>query len=70
MKSEIITTKLDRRTLLKTAAAAGALQIASPFVVTARAADNIKIGLDNPLTGPFAAVGKNELIGASSRSSR
>ena len=61
MKPEIITTKLDRRTLLKTAAAAGALQIASPFVITARAADNVKIGLDNPLTGTFAAVGKNEL---------
>ena len=29
----------------------------------ARAADNVKIGLDNPLTGTFAAVGKNELIG-------
>jgi branched-chain amino acid transport system substrate-binding protein len=49
---------------LKTAVAAGALQIASPFVITARAADNVKIGLDNPLTGTFAAVGKNELIGA------
>ena len=64
MKPETFPTKLDRRTVLKTAAAAGALQIASPFVITARAADNVKIGLDNPLTGTFAAVGKNELIGA------
>src|SRR5579862_1805586 len=63
MKPEQFSMGLDRRTILKTAAAAGALQIASPFVITARAADNIKIGLDNPLTGPFAAVGKNELIG-------
>jgi branched-chain amino acid transport system substrate-binding protein len=64
MKPEQFSMGLDRRTLLRTAAAAGALQVAAPFVVTARAADNVKIGLDNPLTGTFAAVGKNELIGA------
>ena len=63
MKREGFSTKLDRRTVLKTAAAAGVAQIASPFVVPAWSADNIKIGLDNPLTGTFAAVGKNELIG-------
>ena len=55
--------KFNRRTLIKTAALAGVAQIASPFVITARAADNVKIGLDNPLTGTYAAVGKNELIG-------
>jgi len=64
MKPEYFSMKLDRRTVLKTAAAAGALQIASPFVSTARAADEVKIGLDNPLTGTYAALGKNELIGA------
>jgi branched-chain amino acid transport system substrate-binding protein len=57
-------TQLDRRTIIKAAALAGAAQIASPFVWSARAADTVKIGLDNPLTGPFAALGKNELIGA------
>ena len=56
--------KLDRRTIIKAAAAAGAVQLAAPFVLTARAADTVKIGLDNPLTGTFAALGKNELIGA------
>jgi branched-chain amino acid transport system substrate-binding protein len=56
--------KLNRRTLIKTAALAGVAQVASPFVVTARAADVVKIGLDNPLTGTYAALGKNELIGA------
>src|SRR5215469_11579895 len=56
--------KLDRRTVLKTAVAAGAAQIASPFVGAARAADVVKIGFDNPLTGTYAALGKNELIGA------
>jgi branched-chain amino acid transport system substrate-binding protein len=64
MKPENFSMRLDRRTVLKTAAAAGALQIASPFVMTARAADEVKIGLDNPLTGTYAALGKNELIGA------
>ena len=56
--------KLDRRTVIKAAAAAGASQIAAPFVVSAWAADNVKIGLDNPSTGTYAALGKNEQIGA------
>jgi branched-chain amino acid transport system substrate-binding protein len=55
---------LRRRTILKATAAAGLAQFAAPFVITARAADTVKIGLDNPLTGTFAALGKNELIGA------
>jgi branched-chain amino acid transport system substrate-binding protein len=55
---------LDRRTMIKAAALAGVAQIASPFIITARAADEVKIGLDNPLTGTYAALGKNELIGA------
>ncbi len=55
--------KFNRRTLIKTAALAGVAQVASPFVITARAEDVVKIGLDNPLTGTYAAVGKNELIG-------
>ncbi len=54
---------LNRRTLVKSGLALGAAQIASPFVMPARAADSVKIGLDNPLTGTYAAPGKNELIG-------
>ncbi|HEY4162681.1 MAG TPA: ABC transporter substrate-binding protein [Dongiaceae bacterium] len=54
---------LPRRNLLKGAAAIGALQFAAPFIVKARAADTVKIGLCNPLTGTYAAVGKNERIG-------
>ena len=69
MSSDIFTNKLDRRTLIKSAALAGVAQIASPFVITARAADAVKIGLDNPLTGTYAALGKNELIGAQARDS-
>src|SRR4051794_32015092 len=56
--------RLNRRTVLKTALAAGAAQIASPFVITARAADAIKIGMVDPLTGVYAAVANNEVIGA------
>src|SRR4051794_1092194 len=54
---------LRRRTIVRAAAGASLLQVASPFIITARAADAVKIGLDNPLTGTYAAVGKNELIG-------
>jgi branched-chain amino acid transport system substrate-binding protein len=54
---------LRRRTLLKASLVLGAAQVASPFVLRARAADVVKIGLDNPLTGTYAAPGKNELIG-------
>src|SRR6202167_5289661 len=64
MSRNSVQTKLDRRTIIKAAALAGAAQFASPFVWSARAADTVKIGLDNPLTGTFAALGKNELIGA------
>ena len=52
-----------RRAFLGGGLAAGALQVASPFVRIARAADAVKIGLDNPLTGPVGSLGKNELIG-------
>ena len=52
-----------RRTLLKVAAATGALQLAPPAIISARGEEPVKIGLDNPLTGTYAAVGKNELIG-------
>jgi branched-chain amino acid transport system substrate-binding protein len=58
-----ITSGIRRRTLLKASFAAGVLQVASPFVFRARAADVVKIGLDNPLTGAIGGLGKNELIG-------
>ncbi len=52
-----------RRKVLKAAAAVSALQLTGPFIIKARAEEPVKIGLDNPLTGTFAAVGKNELVG-------
>src|SRR5215813_3175819 len=64
MAHEILHRPAGRRTLLKAGLALGAAQFAAPFVITARAADTVKIGLDNPLTGTYAALGKNELLGA------
>src|SRR5271168_2663630 len=63
MSKEIIGARIPRRTVLKAGLAIGAIQIASPFVVKSLADEPVKIGLDNPLTGTYAAVGKNELIG-------
>ena len=54
---------IGRRKLLQGGAALAAAQVAGPFVIRARAADSVKFGLDNPLTGTYAAPGKNELIG-------
>jgi branched-chain amino acid transport system substrate-binding protein len=64
MSKEIIGARIPRRTLLKAGLAIGALQVARPFVVESLADEPVKIGLDNPLTGTYAALGKNELIGA------
>ena len=54
----------DRRTVLKGAAAAGALQVASPFIIAARGETPMRIGMVDPLTGVYAAVAQNEVIGA------
>jgi branched-chain amino acid transport system substrate-binding protein len=54
---------VPRRRLLQAGLVVGVSQVASPFVSRARAADAVKIGLDNPLTGTYAGPGKNELIG-------
>jgi branched-chain amino acid transport system substrate-binding protein len=54
---------VPRRRLLQAGLVVGVSQIASPFVLRARAAGAVKIGLDNPLTGTYAATGKNELVG-------
>jgi branched-chain amino acid transport system substrate-binding protein len=64
MPSTIAQHLFDRRTVLKGAAAAGALQVASPFIITARGETPIRIGMVDPFTGVYAAVAQNELIGA------
>jgi branched-chain amino acid transport system substrate-binding protein len=52
-----------RRTILRATAAAGLAQLAAPFVISARAADTIRIGLADPLTGAYAEQGRNERAG-------
>ena len=64
MDDKMIKRGIGRRTLLKATLAAGAVQISSPFVLRARADDMVKIGFNTPLTGTYAAVGKNEQLGA------
>ncbi len=54
---------ISRRRIVKSGLALAGARIAGPFVRSARAAQAIKIGLDNPLTGTYAALGKNELTG-------
>ena len=64
MSRDFTRAPIKRRTVLQAGLAIGAAQIASPFVVKSLADEPVKIGLDNPLTGTYAALGKNELIGA------
>jgi branched-chain amino acid transport system substrate-binding protein len=52
-----------RRTVLKAGAAAALTQLLPRFRSRARAADTIRIGFDDTLTGTYAANGKNTLIG-------
>ena len=55
--------RVSRRVVLKAAATVSALQLVPPFIIKARGDTPVKIGLDNPLTGTYAALGKNELVG-------
>jgi len=64
MSKNIISLPVRRRTILKAGLAIGALQIASPYVVKALGEESVKIGLDDPFTGTYAELGKNEEIGA------
>ena len=52
--------KLDRRTLIKGAAALGAFQVTSPFIIQARGETAIRIGMVDPLTGVYAAPAGND----------
>src|SRR6516162_6331025 len=64
MTSAIFKTKFDRRSLMKGAAALGALQVASPFIIQARGETPIRMGMVDPLTGVYAAPAGNEVMGA------
>src|ERR1700757_5214439 len=61
--SELQRSTVNRRTILKAGVAAGALQIAAPYIVKAQGEQPIKIGVDNPLTGIYTALGTNENTG-------
>jgi len=54
----------NRRAILKGAAALGGYAAASPAIIAARAETPIRIGMIDPLTGVYAAVAANEIIGA------
>src|SRR5450759_331703 len=54
----------NRRTVLKGAAAAAVLQMASPFIIKARGETPLRIGMVDPLTGVYAAYAQNEVMGA------
>jgi branched-chain amino acid transport system substrate-binding protein len=62
-ENDLLGKKVSRRQLIQGAAAAGTLAATGPFIISARGEEPVKIGLDNPLTGTYAAVGKNELNG-------
>jgi branched-chain amino acid transport system substrate-binding protein len=55
---------IDRRTILKSSAAIAAAQFSSPFIIKARGETPVKIGLVDPLTGVYAAIAQNEVVGA------
>ncbi len=55
---------VDRRTLLKSSAAIAAVQFSSPFIIKARGETSVKIGMVDPLTGVYAAIAQNEVVGA------
>jgi branched-chain amino acid transport system substrate-binding protein len=63
MPNHSVMNPIPRRKLLRAGLVVAAAQVASPFVWRARAADSVKIGVDNTLTGTYAALGKNEQVG-------
>jgi len=63
MSKELLGRSVRRRTVLKAGLALGAMQMASPFIVKALGEEPIKIGLNDPLTGTYALLGRNEQIG-------
>jgi branched-chain amino acid transport system substrate-binding protein len=55
---------VGRRTLIKSGAVLGAMQLASPFIIKARGETPIKIGFVDPLTGSLSALAQTEVEGA------
>jgi branched-chain amino acid transport system substrate-binding protein len=55
---------VPRRSVLKAGAAIGALQVASPLIIEARGETPVRMGLVDPLTGVYAGIARNEVVGA------
>ena len=56
---------VGRRTLIKATTALGAIQLASPFIISARGEGApIKLGMVDPLTGILSALAQSEVEGA------
>jgi branched-chain amino acid transport system substrate-binding protein len=64
MSQDAFRKPLTRRAVLKGAIAAAASQLTPRGVSRAQAAEPVRIGFDDTLTGTYAALGKNTLIGA------
>ena len=64
MSKSTSSNRFNRRTVIKAAGAIGAMQVTSPFTIKALGETPIKIGMVDPLTGVYAAVANNEVIGA------
>ena len=64
MTTQTFSPKFNRRTLIQGAAALGAFQVASPFIIQARGETPIRMGMVDPLTGVYAAPAGNEVMGA------
>ena len=64
MGDSLPTPLLNRRSILKTGLLLGAAQVTSPFIITARGEESIRIGMVDPLTGAYAAVAQSEVEGA------
>jgi branched-chain amino acid transport system substrate-binding protein len=56
-------TSAGRRRALGASLALGAASLTPPFMLSARGEQSVKMGFCDPLTGTYAALGNNELIG-------
>jgi branched-chain amino acid transport system substrate-binding protein len=63
MSQDVFRNRLTRRAVLKGAVAAAAWQLTPRGASRAQAADPVRIGFDDTLTGTYAALGKNTLVG-------
>ena len=64
MTQHIGSAHTGRRRLLKATAAIGGMQLASPFIISARGETPVKIGMVNPITGSLSALAVSEVEAA------